>query len=78
MFLVLIVTFLHSKWWCHNGFHSDKDKFGVRAFVDNDVGLLGTRNNDLVVVNHCLEFVDFRYPAETLVDKTLFMQLLSK
>ena len=43
--------------------------FSPWSFGDNDVGLL---------VNHCLEFVDFRYPAETLVDTILLMQLLSK
>ena len=52
--------------------------FSPWSFVDNDVGLLGRQNNDLVVVNHCLEFVDFRYPAETLVDTTILTQLLSK
>ena len=52
--------------------------FSPRSFVDNAVGLLGRQNNDLVVVNHCLEFVDFRYPAETLVDTTILTQLLSK
>ena len=49
-----------------------------RSFVDNAVGLLGRQNNDLVVVNHCLEFVDFRYPTETIVDTSLLMQLLSE
>ena len=52
--------------------------FSPRSFLDNAVGLLGRQNNDLVVVNHCLEFVDFRYPTETLVDTSLLMQLLSE
>ena len=51
--------------------------FSPRSFVDNAVGLLGRQYNDLVVVNHCLEFVDFRYPTETLGDTSLLMQLLS-
>ena len=52
--------------------------FSSRSFVDNDVGLLDRQYNDLVVVNHCLEFVDFRYPTETLVDTSLLTQLLSE
>ena len=40
--------------------------------------MLGRQFNDLIVVNHCLEFVDFRYPTETLVDTALLMQLLSE
>ena len=52
--------------------------FSPWSFVDNDVGLLGRQYNDFVVVNHCLEFVDFRYPTETLVDTALLKQLLSE
>ena len=52
--------------------------FSRRSFIDNDVGLLGRQYNDLVVVNHCLEFVELRYPTETLVDTALLMQLLSE
>ena len=52
--------------------------FSPRSFVDNDVGLLGRQYNDLAVVNHCLEFVDFRYPTETLVNTSLLMQFLSE
>ena len=52
--------------------------FSPRSFVDNDVGLLGRQYNGLVVVNHCLEYVDFRYPTETLVDKAPLKQLLSE
>ena len=47
--------------------------FSRRSFIDNDVGLLGRQFNDLVVVNHCLEFVELRYPTETLVDTALLM-----
>ena len=49
--------------------------FSPRSFVDNDAGLLGRQYKHLVVVNHCLEFVDFQCPTETLVDTTLLMQL---
>ena len=42
------------------------------------VGLLGKQNKDLVVVNQCLEYVDFRYPTETLVDTSLLMQFPSE
>ena len=52
--------------------------FSPRSLVDNDVGLLGTQYNDFTVVNHCLEFVDFRYSTETLVNTSLLMQLLSE
>ena len=50
--------------------------FSPWSFVDNDVGFLGRQYNDLVVVNHCLEFFDFRYPTETLTATSLLMQLL--
>ena len=52
--------------------------FSPRSFVDNDFGFLGRQYNDLVIVNHCLEFVDLRYTTETLVDTSLLMQLLSE
>ena len=52
--------------------------FLPKSFVDNDVGLLGRQYNNLVFLNHCLEFVDLRYPTETLVDPSLLMQLLSE
>ena len=52
--------------------------FSPRSFVDNDVGLFGRQYNKLLIVNHCLKFVYFRYPTETLVDTSLLMQLLSE
>ena len=45
--------------------------FSPWSFEDNDVGLLGREYNDL-------EFVNFWYPTETLVDTSLLMQLLSE
>ena len=52
--------------------------FSPRSIVDNAVGLLVRQYYDLVVVNNCLEFVDFLYPTETLVDTSLLIQLLSE
>ena len=52
--------------------------FSPRSFVDNVLGLVGRQYNDSVVVNHCLQFVDFRYPTETIEDTNLLMQLLSE
>ena len=52
--------------------------FSHWSFVDDRVEMFGREDDDLVVVNHCLEFVNFGNFTETLLDTSLLMQLLSQ
>ena len=52
--------------------------FSPWSFVDDGVEKFGREDDDLVVVNHFLEFVNFRNSTETLLDTGSLMQLLSE
>ena len=42
--------------------------FSPWSFVDDSVEMFGREDDDLVVVDHFLEFVNFRNSTETLLD----------
>ena len=52
--------------------------FSPWSFVDDGVEMFSREDDDLVVVNHFWEFVNFRNSIETLLDTGSLMQLLSE